>query len=525
MREHARVSEAAGTSLEEMGVECHLAGDYAGATEAYQRAHTAYRREGDLSAAARTARTIGWFRGWVFGDWAVYRGWTARANRLLEEAGPDGAHRGWLILERARTGSDLVAQAGLYEAAIADAVAHDDRDLECEARASLGMMYVFSGLVEEGMARLDEALAALCSGDVAELPVLEGCLCGLLNACERTHDVRRAEEWLRAADELITRRNLVSVAGYCRSHYAGLLVSAGRWAEAEAELLAVTAALPAGTSVHLEALCRLADLRVRQGRFEDAAALLTDVEHDDAILPRVSTLLVRGEVEVAVELLELSLARDSAEVHVRAPLLARLVDARLAEGDRAGAAEAAAVLGGLVRDGPSPYLEALWCMADVRLGSGSDLPGGDRSEATRLATIRRALTLLAAAEMPYELALARLELAKALAGRRQKAAITAATEARDTFARLGASAGFDAVSALLRSLGAPVHAGVRGSHDLTKREEEVLGLLGHGLSNAEISARLYISLKTVEHHVSRIFSKLGVRSRTEAALLAARRTD
>lgn len=77
------------------------------------------------------------------------------------------------------------------------------------------MMLVFSGLVEEGMGYLYEALAALCAGDVEELPVVEGCLCGLFNACERTHDVHRAEQWLRAAGEVISRHKLVAVAGYC----------------------------------------------------------------------------------------------------------------------------------------------------------------------------------------------------------------------------------------------------------------------------------------------------------------------
>jgi ATP/maltotriose-dependent transcriptional regulator MalT len=63
-----------------------------------------------------------------------------------------------------------------------------------------------------------------------------------------------------------------------------------------------------------------------------------------------------------------------------------------------------------------------------------------------------------------------------------------------------------------------------GSHsvmNLSRREKEVLGLIGHGLSNSEIGQRLFISPVTVKVHVRHIFEKLGVKSRAEAALRAA----
>lgn len=208
------------SQLEQRARSLHAEGDYRGSLEAYEAAFVAYRDAGELLAAARAARTVGWFRGWVFGEWAVYQGWAGRASALLEQAG-DARAEGWIRYEEARRGNDLESQRRLYREAIDLARSTGDTDLECDAIASLGMMLVFSGLVDEGMAHLDQALAAICGGGVRELPVIEGCLCGLLHACERTHDVERAQQWLGAADEVIRRGNLLAVAGYCRGTTQG----------------------------------------------------------------------------------------------------------------------------------------------------------------------------------------------------------------------------------------------------------------------------------------------------------------
>ena len=57
---------------------------------------------------------------------------------------------------------------------------------------------------------------------------------------------------------------------------------------------------------------------------------------------------------------------------------------------------------------------------------------------------------------------------------------------------------------------------------MSKRELEVLRLVGYGLTNAQIAERLYISTKTAGHHVGNILSKLGLKNRSEAAAYAQR---
>ena len=186
----------------------HAEGDYRAALEAYEAAFAAVPGRGRPGARrlGRRGPSAG-SGGGCSASGPSTRGGPAQASALLERAGDERAE-GWVRYEEARRGSDLDAQRRLYLEAIDLAARAGDADLECDATASLGMMLVFSGLVEEGMAHLDQALAAICGGGVRELPVVEGCLCGLLNACERTHDVDRAEQWLGAAEEVIRRGNL-----------------------------------------------------------------------------------------------------------------------------------------------------------------------------------------------------------------------------------------------------------------------------------------------------------------------------
>jgi DNA-binding NarL/FixJ family response regulator len=121
-----------------------------------------------------------------------------------------------------------------------------------------------------------------------------------------------------------------------------------------------------------------------------------------------------------------------------------------------------------------------------------------------------------------ELAHSRLELANALLTERPEVALVEARAALDAFDRLQAARAADEAAAVLRLLGVRSASSKKTAGLLTKREAEVLELLGRGLSNPDISDRLFISRKTVEHHVANVLAKLGLRSRAEAAAYAAR---
>jgi tetratricopeptide (TPR) repeat protein len=229
---------AEGTSgevLEGLAEALYLERQYAAAATHYERAYAAYRREGRSMAAGRAARAVAWITGNVLGDWAVQSGWFARARTILEEAGTDRPERGWVLLIRAYAEPDTQVREALLGEAIAVGRRFGDPDVEFEALSYLGGVYLMTGRVEEGLVLFDEALAAICAGELREVATEDSIMCGLFWACELVNDVPRADQWMRAAADLLGRRNVV--AAFCRAHYGGILTAAGRWDEAETALV------------------------------------------------------------------------------------------------------------------------------------------------------------------------------------------------------------------------------------------------------------------------------------------------
>jgi len=514
--ERALAEAPSGEVIEGMARAAYLERDFTRAIEDWERAYAAYREAGDQGGAIRVARTLAYAYGTVVGDPAVMSGWIARAQTLLTHAG-DSAEAGWVALNLGMFEGDRARKEESFREALEAARRFDDRDLEFVTLAYLGASLVHDDRTEQGMVLLDEALAAVAGSEVDDFNVVEEIFCQLFSACEHAHDVTRADQWMRVGDAIAKRRNLPAVSAFCSTHYGGILTAAGRWPEADAALTdAVRCWNLSRPVLRGGALVRLADLRVRQGRFEEAEQLLEGLDADPAAArPLAAIYLARGDTALAVDVLERALDEVDRTSAAAGPLLAILVDVHLAADARDAANAAAEQLALCASRHTSEYLRAVAALARGRvcLVAGTGDPH---------ACLREALAGFTRAQMPVEVARSRLELAQAIVADRPEVAIAEARAALDAFDRLEAARDVDAAAAVLRSLGAPATSGKRGDGVLTKREAEVLTLLGHGLSNPEISDRLYISRKTVEHHVGNILAKLGLRSRAEAAAYAVR---
>jgi ATP/maltotriose-dependent transcriptional regulator MalT len=311
----------------------------------------------------------------------------------------------------------------------------------------------------------------------------------------------------------------VTLLAFCRTCCADVYAAKGRIDAAEEELLTAIRELTEADqrSRCLHPAVRLAEIRVLQGRFAEAQRLLSGFDDDpDAVAAAVSLRLARGDAAAAEELLERRLDEVGRSNLLAAPLLGQLVEARLARNQLDQAREAAALLAKLADvSGRRERVEALAGLARARVAARS----GDVAAAD---LFRRALNAFAALGLRLEAARARLELAQVLAEIAPGAAADVARRSRDGLDALGAVREADAAAALMRSLGVTGRTGPRQVGLLSKRETEVLRLLSEGLSNKEIAARLFISPKTAEHHLGRIYDKLGVKARSEKTAYAVR---
>jgi len=492
-------------------------GDYASAIDLRERAYAGFRARGETRyPAVLAAYHLAFDYAAVHGNFAAASGWLQRGKRLAEVSG-DCPERGWVELACVLATDDLGEKEQHIAAAMDIAKRFGDADLEFDALAYAGVCLVERGRIDEGMRRLDEAAAAARGGEVKSVTASGEIYCKMLLACEMALDVRRAEQWTAVANFLVRRSNVAWASAICRMYYGGILTAAGRWAEAEDELRTSARIYDdCYRALRSGAVVRLADLRVRQGRLEEAEQLLAGHEHDlYAVRPLASLHLARGDVELAATLLRRHISQHGDGV-LQAPVLALLVEVEVAAGRFDEARTLCTRLATIAEITLVPLLRAFAEFAAGRVGASSE-------DAGAVGHFEAALAGFGPAGLPLEEARTRLELARLLSSTKPDVALAEAKAALTVFDRLGAAPDADAAASLLRSLGARGRTGPKDVGVLSKREQEVLQLLGLGLSNPEIAARLFISRKTASHHVSNVLAKLGLRNRAEAAAFASGR--
>jgi len=382
-------------------------------------------------------------------------------------------------------------------------------DLIANGLNAQGRMLLYSGRVPEGLALLDEAMIGISTGDVS--PIVAGeVYCSMIEACQEVSDYGRAAEWTSAlAGWIDAQPGLVPFTGQCAVHRGQIMRVRGAFAQAVEEFELATqryveadTPAPAGLAMGECGGVRriLGDLDGAEASYERAVGYGYEPQPGLALL-----WLARGRTAAAMGAVRRLLAEPRDPVH-RSQLLPGSVEVLLAAGD---VEQASAVAGELVGIAEAFGCPALQAMAHFARGS-TLLAGGDPAAA--VPELRKALHRWQSLGAPYEAARCRVLMGKGLRelGDDESAASELAA-ARRAFHELGTKPAEQEVARLI----APANPA-----GLTDREVEVLRLVATGKSNPEIAATLVLSEKTVARHLSNIFTKLDVASRTAAAAFA-----
>ena len=495
--------------------------DESGTLDSLERAFELFQRQGDAAGAARVAIWLALdildFRG----QSAIANGWLRRAHRLLDKLPLTSEHALIAAVEAYLTlmlHNDGAAAIALAERATEIAREHGPLDIEMVALAVKGLALVTRGEIEPGMSLLDEASTAALGTEIEEPTVRSTILCALMDACDRVRDFDRAVQWCTRIREAAERWGLPAVVTVCRPHYAVVLIWRGAWDEAEAELTAAIAESHAiRPPMAVEGIVRLAELRLRQGRQDDAAELLREVEHEGlAQLARAELALSLGDPAAAVDLAGRVVRRLPEDDRVeRAPALEVLARASLASRDLKRAAKAGRELRSIADAIGTPGLRAA-----ARFVDGVVAAAAGELEAAR-DSLEDSVDLYAEEGAPFEAGRARLALADVLA---QSGALEPAARERRIALTLFEGVGARGEASRVRLLLAPPTAPAvlpGQSLGLTDREVEILCLVASGRSNREIADELVLSVRTVERHLSNIYAKLGATGKTGRAVVTA----
>lgn len=489
-----------------------LVGRHNDCIQALQRAHRAHLDAGNRSAAVRCAF---WLAMTLMdrGEVAVASGWISRAERLLDGDAEDTVEHGYVLffwMLRHILGGD--PETALAEAATLTTYGQrfEDGDLLAAGLMAQGRCLLYLGRVPEGVRLLDEAMVGVATGEVS--PIFAGhTYCSLIEACQEISDFDRVAQWTTALTTWCGAQvGLVPFTGQCAVHRGQVMRVRGAFDQAIVELDAAVARYVAAGTPAPAGLARAEKgdvLRIRgeyaaaEVAFEQAVGFGHDPQPAHALLT-----LARGRAEAAGSEVRRVLREPRDQIH-RSHLLPGAIDVLLAGDDVVGATSLVAELEALGDAFESSSIRAMAGHAAGALALAEDRP----EEA--LEALRAALERWHALDWPYEAARTRVLLGRALrALDDERSAEVEITAAAASLAVLGATPAAEEA----HRLGAPG----RLPGGLTVREVEVLRMVASGKSNPAIAAELVLSEKTVARHLSNIFTKLDVSSRTAAAAYA-----
>lgn len=481
--------------------------------DALARAHQGFLAAGQTAPSVRCAFWLG-FTAMLNGETSKATGWLSRAARLMEGQ-PECVETGYLLLPhgyRLVHSGDPNSAESYFKQAAAVASQFDDKDLMALALQGQGRSLIRRGEIDQGLALLDEAMIAVTAGELSPLNA-GGVFCSVLDACGEIFDLERAQEWSIALKAWCdSQPDIMPYRGHCLVRRSELLHLHGAWSEAydEAKRACECLALPSPRAALGGAFYQIGEIERMRGNLPEAEAAYEEAARWS---PNTGPGLARLRLAQNKANAANTLVRRMAE-HIRAPapralLLDAWVEIALAANDLESARTACQELTSLSERMNFPFVRAL------RARNEGALLLAENNPQQALNKLEQSRALWHELQVPYEAARVRCLIARAYRKLGdEESAVNAFTEAQKIFENLGASTD---LACLLKEKQQKSRS---DAGSLTEREIEVLRLVATGKTNRGIAAALHISEKTVARHLSNIFTKLNLDSRTAATVYA-----